>query len=305
MPALVNEIADDSPGAIHRKKDLYQREPLKHLVAATETGLRPLDRCVLSAAATRRSQPSRRRDLPNSMAGNTIDGRLLRNGPRFSDLQPFFHWPLEFPEVFADGGFDAILSNPPWERIKLQEQEFFAVRDERIATAANKAARAKLIGKLPETNPALHTPVRRAPSRGRWSQQLHASRRAVSPDRTGRHQHVCCVRRALPATGELPRGASGVVLPTGIATDDTTKLLLRGSRLDTVAWSSLFGFFENRRDLSRPSTVVTRSALLTFGGSKQPASEAAVFVFIRDSGSGYPYSRRSSFSLSPEDISSF
>ncbi len=74
--------------------------------------------------------------LPKSMAGNTIDGRLLRNGPHFSDLQPFFHWPLEFPEVFADGGFDAILSNPPWERIKLQgAEEFFAVRDERIASA--------------------------------------------------------------------------------------------------------------------------------------------------------------------------
>ena len=37
-----------------------------------------------------------------------------------------FHWPLEFPEVFldaqgrprADGGFDAILGNPPWEMLR-------------------------------------------------------------------------------------------------------------------------------------------------------------------------------------------
>src|SRR5207244_4276424 len=27
----------------------------------------------------------------------------------------FFHWPLEFPEVFAEGGFDCVLGNPPWE----------------------------------------------------------------------------------------------------------------------------------------------------------------------------------------------
>ena len=38
----------------------------------------------------------------------------------------FFHWCLEFPEVFQDGGFSCILGNPPWQRIKLQEKEFFA-----------------------------------------------------------------------------------------------------------------------------------------------------------------------------------
>ncbi|RQV02981.1 hypothetical protein DF039_35545 [Burkholderia cenocepacia] len=28
------------------------------------------------------------------------------------------HWPLAFPQVFAQGGFDCVLGNPPWERIK-------------------------------------------------------------------------------------------------------------------------------------------------------------------------------------------
>ncbi len=35
----------------------------------------------------------------------------------------FFHWHLEFPEVFAGGGFDVVLGNPPWDRLKLQEEE--------------------------------------------------------------------------------------------------------------------------------------------------------------------------------------
>ena len=26
----------------------------------------------------------------------------------------FFHWPLEFPAVFANGGFDVVVGNPPW-----------------------------------------------------------------------------------------------------------------------------------------------------------------------------------------------
>ena len=32
-----------------------------------------------------------------------------------------FHWPLEFPDIMERGGFDVVLGNPPWERIKIQE----------------------------------------------------------------------------------------------------------------------------------------------------------------------------------------
>lgn len=67
----------------------------------------------------------------------------------------FFHWCLEFPEVFENDGFDCVLGNPPWERIKLQEKEFFASRDTEIANAVNKAARDKLIKELPQKKPEL------------------------------------------------------------------------------------------------------------------------------------------------------
>jgi very-short-patch-repair endonuclease len=79
----------------------------------------------------------------------------------------FFHWALEFPDVFDSSprplgegqgvraGFDCILGNPPWERIKLQEKEFFASRDAEIAKAANKSEREKLIKTLPTRKPEL------------------------------------------------------------------------------------------------------------------------------------------------------
>lgn len=70
----------------------------------------------------------------------------------------FFPWHLEFPSVFgADGkgGFDVILGNPPWERVKLQEKEWFAERSPEIATAPNAATRKRLIAKLEENNPRL------------------------------------------------------------------------------------------------------------------------------------------------------
>lgn len=39
----------------------------------------------------------------------------------------------------ATGGFDVVLGNPPWERINIQEQEFFAAREPEIAEAPNAA----------------------------------------------------------------------------------------------------------------------------------------------------------------------
>ncbi len=43
------------------------------------------------------------------------------------DLKPL-HFPLAFPEVFLRGkpGFDVIIGNPPWEKIKLEEHAFWA-----------------------------------------------------------------------------------------------------------------------------------------------------------------------------------
>ena len=60
-----------------------------------------------------------------------------------------FHWFAEFGNIIVErGGFDCVLGNPPWERIKLQEEEFFAARDPRVANARNKAEREKYIGWL-------------------------------------------------------------------------------------------------------------------------------------------------------------
>jgi len=97
------------------------------------------------------------------------DARLVGQANALAAENRFFHWPLEFPDVFAltphppspkalgEGGqggesfgFDVVLCNPPWERIKLQEREFFATRDLEIANAPNAAARKRLIRRLPQ-----------------------------------------------------------------------------------------------------------------------------------------------------------
>jgi hypothetical protein len=73
---------------------------------------------------------------------------------RLSGQYQFFHWHLAFPEVFANSGFDCVLGNPPWERVKLAEDEWFTAFRPDIANAPNAAARASLIARL--VNPSCH-----------------------------------------------------------------------------------------------------------------------------------------------------
>lgn len=37
----------------------------------------------------------------------------------------FFHWDLEYADVFAEGGFDLVLGNPPWAPVRWEEADFF------------------------------------------------------------------------------------------------------------------------------------------------------------------------------------
>ena len=55
------------------------------------------------------------------------------------------HWQLRFPEVMSAGGFDAVIGNPPWDRIKLQEVEWWAARDEDVAKARTAAERKSVV----------------------------------------------------------------------------------------------------------------------------------------------------------------
>ena len=56
----------------------------------------------------------------------------------------------------SQSGFDVMLGNPPWERVKLQEKEWFSTRNEAIATASNAAKRKKLINALKTEDPPMH-----------------------------------------------------------------------------------------------------------------------------------------------------
>ncbi len=67
----------------------------------------------------------------------------------------FFHWHLAFPQVFATGGFDVVLGNPPWNRITFEEKEWFSSREPEISDAPTAAKRRAQIQALQKKNPGL------------------------------------------------------------------------------------------------------------------------------------------------------
>ena len=67
----------------------------------------------------------------------------------------FLNWQIAFPGVWSNwesaartGGFDAVIGNPPWDRMKLQEVEWFATRRPAIAMAPRASDRAQMVKSL-------------------------------------------------------------------------------------------------------------------------------------------------------------
>jgi hypothetical protein len=197
---------------------------------------------------------------------------------RLAHEQRFFHWYLEFPSVFNGyQGFDCVLGNPPWERIKLQEQEFFSERNPEIANAPNAAERKKLIASLPETDPALHAAFTEALHTAEaQSKFFRASGRYPL---TGRGDiNVYSIFAENDQTLITPTGRMGIIAPTGIATDDTNK----GFFGDVVANRTLVSLydFENRENILFPAIDSRmKFCLLTLTGVGRGPEQADFVCF--------------------------
>jgi hypothetical protein len=235
----------------------------------------------------------------------------------------FFHWHIAFPGVFRPpakgeqpdnqltglcGGFDVVLGNPPWERIKLQEQEWFAAHGRAdIAGARTAATRGKMIQELATSDPPLHRAF--LDDRRKAEGEGHFVRDSSGDDvKSGRWGMFPLCGRGDVNTYSLfaelnrnlinPTGRVGCIVPSGIATDDTTKVFFQ-DLAESGSLVSLLSFFEIR--LIFPDTDSRNSfCLLTLTGLRRPI-DAAVFVFDARSidDLGDPARR---FALSPDDL---
>ena len=165
---------------------------------------------------------------------------------RIAEEQRFFHWCVEFPEVFAaNKGFDVMCGNPPWDLIKVEDKKWFESHNRLdIVNAGTAAQRKEIIAKLPITDPVL------------YREYLQAVCHAESLSRFVR----LCGRFELTATGDInlfplfselclsfSKEAWGLVLPTGIAVNDSNKAFF-SKLIDENRLVSLYDF-ENREKL--------------------------------------------------------
>jgi hypothetical protein len=274
----VNDIVGDSPEEIRRKRQRFEQSH------ADERWRRQKEACDLWTAAffqplTKEVNPAISSDaVARHLAGRQIDPRVLALAVTFANRQRFFHWPLEFPEVFADGGFDVVLSNPPWEQVELKEQEFFAARDPSIALAPTKAARTRLIRLLPETNPQLHVEYIDALRAADASRQFLAASRRFPLAARGRVNSYA-VFTELAATALKPKGRTGLIIPIGIATDDTTKLLF-GSFVSAGRLADLVGF-ENEDFIFPAVHHAFKFCKLTVTGVARPVPRSRIAFYVR------------------------
>lgn len=212
------------------------------------------------------------------------------------------HWPLAFPQVFAEGGFDCVLGNPPWEHIELKEEEFFATRNADVARAKNKAERTQRIQWLGEGMlarnllPELQHKEQECTAEVRLFAEYSNAKRTldatstfahVNGDEGGRYPltgvgrvntYALFAETFLQVLAENGRG--GLIVPSGIATDDTTKryfqYLVRNRKLN-----SLFGF-DNARRIFPAVHPDTPFSLVTIGLSEVSTELAHYLLSVDD-----------------------
>ena len=233
--------------------------------------------------------------------GGQIYGPLEGRAVDLARTAGAFHWQLEFPEVMAAGGFDVVLGNPPWDRIKLQEQEYFAARAPEVSAAVNAAERGRMIRNL--QGAAEGTRERRvyeAFETAKRTAEASSVFARVPGEEGGRfpltgrgdvNTYSLFAEAFTRATSQ--RGRAGVIVPTGIATDATTAPFF-ASLVAAKKLIALYSFKEIRHWFVATDDR-SPFALLTVGVANQDAD----FAFSLKNTEEIP---SKSFTLSGTDI---
>lgn len=181
---------------------------------------------------------------------------------RLSDRYQFFHWHLAFPEVFSvpkkgerpantqagwNGGFDVMLGNPPWERVKLQEKEWFAEKLPEIANAPNAAARKRLIQQLREQSPEIFAAFADDVRKAEGEAQVMRTDELYPLCGCGdMNTYALFAERTYRLVSQS--GIFGLVLPTGLVTGDNTKAFF-GELMRTGRLRAFIGFDNEEKQI--------------------------------------------------------
>ncbi|TVT22118.1 N-6 DNA methylase, partial [Amycolatopsis rhizosphaerae] len=223
----------------------------------------------------------------------------------------FFHWHLEFPTIFTvpepgtadvdpntgwQGGFSCVIGNPPWERVKIQDKEFFAAAARAdIADAKTAAIRATMIEALRDEDGDLHDAY--LDTLRKSNRTAHLLLRSGRYPLTGQGDvNTYSVFAETFRTIVAPTGAAGIITPTGLATDKTTAPFFA----DTLDAKRLLAFydFENEAKIFPEVHHSYRFAVTAISGADRLALRTR-FAFLTRHLADVPDRR---FELSPDEV---
>jgi hypothetical protein len=152
---------------------------------------------------------------------------------------------LSFPEVFqSDGGFHAVLGNPPWDVVHYQTKEYLAGFDPRVMDAATKREREVIEQQL------LADPIIKAGFslyKTAFVERKRLCDRLFSKSSTSGSIDLFQIFTERMLDCVAPGGAIGLVVPSSFHANEGT-LHLRRRFLETTSLESCFTF-ENRKKL--------------------------------------------------------
>ena len=203
-----------------------------------------------------------------------------------ADRERMLHWEAAFPGVWhgwqddrPQGGFDAVIGNPPWDRIKLQEVEWFATRAPEIALEPTAAARRAAIRRLRKQGAPLAGQFDDAKARAdELGQMVRKSGHYPLLGGGDINLYSLFVERAMNLV--KPDGFLGLLTPSGIYADKTAARFFK-SVSTSGRLSSLFDF-ENKKIFFKDVHASFKFCAITFGGEERTFDEAKCAFFLHD-----------------------
>ena len=208
-----------------------------------------------------------------------------------ADRENFLHWEVAFPGVWhrwqddqPTGGFDAIIGNPPWDRIKLQEVEWFALRFPEIALAPTAAERRRRIRKLRDEGDPLANQFDAAKLRAdRFSQLVRASGHYPLLGVGDINLYSLFVERAVRLI--KPDGIVGLLTPSGIYGDKTAAPFFRS--VSTCGRVAAIFDFKNKNDdeiFFKDVHDSTKFCAFIFSGEERQFAETECAFYLKSTG---------------------
>jgi len=214
------------------------------------------------------------------------EGKPAKRPLKLEDIEALhpFHWGYEFDEILNQrGGFDAIITNPPWEILKPQAKEFFAEHSDLVSknkmTIKDFEKEQDKLLQDPEIRAAWLEYQSRFPHVSAWlrtSLQYPHQTALVGGKKTG--SDINLYKLFVEQGYNLLRkdGQCGIVIPSGLYTDLGAKGL-RDLLFNQTRITGLF-CFENRKEIFEGVDSRFKFVVLTFEKGGETARFPAAFM---------------------------